>query len=135
MIQVTDNVLDVAAHVAAVDDDRMGAVVTFIGQIRNHDPQVTTNVEAIDYSAHPDAEMILKTIITDVQTDFPCLIAASHRIGRLNVGDIALVVCVAAPHRSQSYEVSRSVVERIKAELPIWKKQHTDDGESHWSGL
>lgn len=135
MIQVTEQELDVAAHIAAAIDDKMGAQVTFIGQIRNHDPGVPTEVSAIDYSAHPDAETILKTIISEVQTEFPCLIAASHRIGHLVVGDIALVVVVSAPHRSQAYEVSRNVVERIKAELPIWKKQHDIAGESHWSGL
>ena len=135
MIQVTEEELDVAAHISAATYDRIGAQVTFIGQIRNHDPAVPAEVSSIDYSAHPDAEMILKSIISEVQTEFPCLIAASHRIGHLKVGDIALVVAVSAPHRAQAYEVSRNVVERIKAELPIWKKQHDIAGDSHWSGL
>lgn len=135
MIQVTTDELNVAEHLAAVADTRMGAVVSFIGQIRDHDPEIAGEVATIEYSAHPDAEKILGAIINEVSTDFPCAIAASHRYGELTVGDIALIVIVATPHRSQAYEVSRTVVERIKAELPIWKKQHTVDGQSQWSGL
>ena len=61
--------------------------------------------------------------------------AVSHRIGALAVGDLALVACVATGHRGHAYDVSRELVERIKAELPIWKRQHEVGGRTHWVGL
>lgn len=140
LIQVTAERLELTEHLAAVDDERCGAVVSFIGQVRNHDPQARGTITAIEYSAHPDAQTVLHGLIQEVTTGGngspqPAVrIAVSHRIGHLEVGDLALVVCVATAHREQAYELSRTVVERIKVELPIWKKQHTADGTSHWSG-
>ncbi|MGC0250614.1 molybdenum cofactor biosynthesis protein MoaE [Pseudactinotalea sp. Z1748] len=136
MIQVTEQTLDVAEHMAAVDDPRCGAVTTFVGQVRDHDPGVPGAVTSISYSAHPDAQSVLERIVAEVSGgDDPLRIAVSHRVGDLVVGDLALVVCVASPHRPQSYAASREVVERIKVELPVWKKQHTADGAGHWSGI
>ena len=62
-------------------------------------------------------------------------IAASHRIGAVGVGEPALVACVASAHRSLAFEVSRELIERIKAELPIWKRQVVSDGRHNWQGL
>lgn len=136
LIQVTEEALDVTGHLAAVHDDRCGAVSTFIGQVRNHDPGVHGAVTSIAYSAHPDAQSVLERIVAEVRASAdPLRIAVSHRIGGLAVGDLALLVCVASAHRAQAYETSREVVERIKVELPVWKKQHTADGTSHWSGI
>ncbi|MGC0142746.1 molybdenum cofactor biosynthesis protein MoaE [Pseudactinotalea sp. Z1732] len=136
MIQVTEQTLDVAAHMAAVDDPRCGAVTTFVGQVRDHDPGVTGTVTSISYSAHPDAQSVLERIVAEVSGGADRLrIAVSHRVGDLVVGDLALVVSVASAHRAQSYAASREVVERIKVELPVWKKQHTADGAGHWSGI
>ncbi|MGC0271389.1 molybdenum cofactor biosynthesis protein MoaE [Pseudactinotalea sp. Z1739] len=136
MIQVTEQTLDVAEHMAAVDDPRCGAVTTFVGQVRDHDPGVTGTVTSISYSAHPDAQSVLERIVAEVSGGAdPLRIAVSHRVGALVVGDLALVVSVASAHRAQSYAASREVVERIKVELPVWKKQHTADGAGHWSGI
>ena len=140
MIAVTEQVLDVAAHLDAVVDPSCGAVVTFVGQIRDHDPGVEGEVAGIEYSAHPDAEQVLVGIVGDVLAPViaagePVRIAVSHRVGPLVVGDVALVACVATAHRALAYDVSRDLVERIKVELPVWKKQHIATGESHWVGL
>lgn len=150
LVQVTEGVLDVAEHLAAVEDPRCGAVTTFIGQVRDHDPQVPGTVTSISYSAHPDAQQVLQRLVAQMAgaagdaagpgpaegaTADPVRIAASHRIGDLAVGDLALVVCVATAHRARGFEICRTVVERIKVELPVWKKQHTADGTSQWSGL
>lgn len=142
LVQVTDRELDLAEHLTAVRDDRCGAVASFLGQVRNHDPGADGAVSAIEYSAHPDAEQVLIGIVRelsgavgDAVPGGVVQIAVSHRIGDLIVGDLALVVCVATAHRAQAYEISRNLVERIKVELPVWKKQHTADGTSHWSGL
>lgn len=137
--RVTTDVLDVAEHLAAVDDLAAGAVVTFVGQIRDHDPGAQGEVTGIEYSAHPDAERILGELAAAAEasavTGDVVRVAVSHRIGALAVGDLALVACVATPHRGDAYEVSRALVEAIKAQLPIWKRQHEVDGRTHWVGL
>lgn len=130
--------LDLSTHLAAVQSVRFGAVATFIGQVRDHDPDVDGDVVALHYTAHPDAEHVLTEIIarfipgSDGQE---VSIAASHRIGELAVGDIALVACVASPHRAAAFDVCRDLVEAIKAELPIWKRQEAADGSHNWVGL
>lgn len=137
LARVTTDVLDVAEHLAAVTDPACGAVVTFVGRIRDHDPGAAGEVTGIEYSAHPDAEAVLDAIVAGVLDGVapPASVAVSHRVGRLAVGDLALVACVATAHRAEAYELSRALVERIKHELPVWKKQHTADGGAHWVGL
>lgn len=131
---VTEEVLDVAAHLAAVEDARHGATATFIGTVRDHDPAVDGAVTRLDYSAHPDATAFLARIAADLD-DVDTRIAVSHRIGALAVGDIAIIVAVATPHRAEAFERCRELVERVKHELPVWKRQHSADGEAHWVGI
>lgn len=134
---VTDDVLDLAAHLSAVHDDSCGAVVVFVGQVRDHAPDTPGQVVGIEYSAHPDAETVLGQIAATLlaEAPAPARLAVSHRTGRLAVGDLAMVTCVATAHRAAAYELSRALVERVKAGLPVWKKQHTVDGAAHWVGL
>ena len=63
------------------------------------------------------------------------IVAVSHRIGRLEVGDIAVVIAVASPHRAEAFEVCRAVIETIKAELPVRKRQIEADGTTAWKGI
>jgi molybdopterin synthase catalytic subunit len=137
LARVTDDVLNLAEHLAAVQDDRCGAVVVFVGQVRDHDPGTEGVVTSIEYSAHPDAASVLHQIVTEMLAEAspPARLAVSHRTGTLAVGDLALVACVAAAHRTQAYELSRSLVEQVKARLPMWKQQRTADGAAHWVGL
>lgn len=136
LIRITTDTLDLGAHLAAVVDPTCGALVTFLGQIRDHDPGAEGEVTGITYSAHPDAQAVLRRIVGETLTASPgpARISVSHRIG-LGVGDLALVACVATPHRSDAYDLSRALVERIKVDLPVWKKQHTAGGAAHWVGL
>jgi len=133
LLYIGDEPLDVAQHLAAVDSPTMGAVVTFIGQVRDHDPAVDGPVAGIEYSAHPDAQDVLATLVTAVPDDVR--VAVSHRTGELAVGDLALVACVAAAHRDAAYAASRDLIESIKRELPIWKRQFQMDGTATWVGL
>ncbi|UOE44268.1 molybdenum cofactor biosynthesis protein MoaE [Agromyces larvae] len=141
--RVTHDVLDVGAHLAAVRSPRTGAVALFVGQVRDHDPAVDGRVVGLDYTAHPDAESMLRGILapfaeagTDPDSDpDPIEIAVSHRIGSLDVGDDALVVAVASAHRAEAFAACREIVERIKADLPVWKRQWQHDGASAWVGL
>ena len=134
LARVTSSPLDLAEHLAAVADPACGAVVTFVGQVRDHDPDATGRVTGIEYSAHPDAGRIL-TELADQAEATGARVAVSHRTGALAVGDLALVACVATAHRAQAYEVSRELVERIKAELPVWKRQSEADGRTSWVGI
>lgn len=127
--------LELDAHLAAVDDPAMGAEVTFVGRVRDHDPDAAAPVVALEYTAHPDAEATLRRIAESAIGETDALVAVSHRIGRLVVGDAAVVIAVAAAHRGQAFEVCRAVIEEIKAELPVWKRQVESDGTATWLGL
>ncbi|HEY9423643.1 MAG TPA: molybdenum cofactor biosynthesis protein MoaE [Microterricola sp.] len=140
LIAISPSPLDLAAHLAAVDSAAFGAVATFIGQVRDHDPDVDGAVVALDYSAHPDAPRLLTEIVdrvarTSADNGHEVRISASHRVGHLVVGDLALIVCVASAHRAATFDVCRELVETIKAELPVWKRQSRADGVHNWVGL
>jgi len=123
-------------HVAAVTTPASGAVVTFIGQVRDHDPDAAGRVTGLDYSAHPDAGRIIGEIAERVRAQHPLVnLCVSHRIGHLDVGDLALVAAVASAHRAVAFAACEDLVETVKAEVPIWKKQFEADGAHTWVGL
>jgi molybdenum cofactor synthesis domain-containing protein len=128
--------LDVAAHLAAVASPRAGAVATFVGTVRDHDPEAAGEVVALEYSSHPDAPAVLASIAENLAGREGVLgLAVSHRVGHLGVGDLAIVACVATAHRELAFDVCRELVERVKAELPVWKRQLLADGSHTWVGL
>ncbi|MBF4563039.1 molybdenum cofactor biosynthesis protein MoaE [Microbacterium sp. VKM Ac-2870] len=133
--RLSDQKLDVAAHLAAVEDAAAGAVASFIGTVRDHDPDAAGAVIALEYSAHPDAEATLHDIAVTAIGDRRAIVAVSHRIGRLEVGDVAVVIVVATPHRAEAFEICREIIEAIKRELPVWKRQLSADGTAAWKGL
>ncbi|MGW0040972.1 molybdenum cofactor biosynthesis protein MoaE [Rhodococcus sp. NPDC003348] len=125
--------IDPAAVDAAVAGPEHGAVVLFTGVVRNHDGG--QSVSALEYSAHPDAEKFLRRCCEQVSAESGLPVAAVHRVGPLTVGDLALVAAVAAPHRAEAFAACALLVERIKSEVPIWKRQHFADGVTEWVGL
>lgn len=130
---VSTTPLDLAAHLAAVADPAMGAVTTFLGTVRDSDPDAAGEVVALEYTAHPDAEATLRTL-AEASGD-GVLVAVSHRAGRLAIGDAAVVIAVASPHRAEAFDACRRLIESIKAELPVWKRQVEADGTTAWKGL
>lgn len=115
-------------HVAS---PQHGAVVVFEGVVRDHDHGRV--VSELEYQAHPDAQAFLESTCTAIADEHPgACIATAHRQGMLSVGDLAFGVAVGAAHRGLAFEVCELVVERVKAELPIWKKQTFDDGTHEW---
>jgi molybdopterin synthase catalytic subunit len=128
---LTDGVIDAAAVESAVLSRTDGALVTFSGVIRDHDAGHA--VTRLDYSAHPDAEVFLRSTCERISGDL--VVAAVHRVGTLEVGDVALVAAVAAPHRAEAFAACAALVDAIKAEVPIWKRQHSPDGTTEWVGL
>jgi molybdopterin synthase catalytic subunit len=130
---VTDQPLDAGAVEAAVLSASDGALVTFRGVIRNHDSGLA--VESLDYSAHPDATAFLRASCARIAATTGLVVGAAHRFGPLEIGDIALVAAVAAPHRAAAFAACSALVDDIKASVPIWKRQHHPDGTSEWVGL
>ncbi|MFW2514615.1 molybdenum cofactor biosynthesis protein MoaE [Demequina sp. SO4-13] len=126
--------LSLDAHVAAVTGPQHGAVATFLGQVRDHDPSVEGEVTHLEYSAHPDAEAEIARIAREICPDGAAL-AVTHRVGLLAVGDAAIIAAVASPHRAQAFETCRELVERVKAELPVWKREILSDGSHTWVGI
>lgn len=127
--------LSLDAHLAAIEDPTAGAVTTFVGRVRDHDPDAATAVVALEYSSHPDADAALQALAERAVQNTDAIVAVSHRIGRLAVGDAAVVIAVASPHRAEAFAVCREVIETIKTELPVWKRQVEADGTTAWKGL
>jgi molybdopterin synthase catalytic subunit len=130
---ITDERIDRDALETFVLSASDGALVVFEGVIRDHDHG--SAVTALDYSAHPDAERFLASVCREVAESSGLFVAAAHRIGSLVVGDVALVAAVAAPHRALAFDTCALLIDRIKAEVPIWKRQHLADGATEWVGL
>ncbi|MGW0016696.1 molybdenum cofactor biosynthesis protein MoaE [Rhodococcus sp. NPDC003382] len=133
LARISSEPLDPAAVDAAVAGPEHGAVVVFTGVVRNHDGG--QSVTALEYQAHPDAETFLRNCCEQVAAESGLPVAAVHRVGHLTIGDLALVAAVAAPHRAEAFATCAELVERIKREVPIWKRQAFTDGASEWVGL
>ncbi len=130
---ITGEEIDLRAVQGAVESPRSGAVVVFHGVVRNHDEG--HDILSLDYQAHPDAERILAECCATVSEETGLSVAAAHRIGHLEIGDVALVAAASAAHRREAFEACELLVERIKSTVPIWKRQYFTDGHSEWVGL
>jgi molybdopterin synthase catalytic subunit len=125
--------LSVDEMIAAVSGPAYGGVVVFLGNVRDHDEG--RGVSTLDYSAHPTAAAELIRVVTEVGAARPDVaLAAVHRVGELAVGDIAVIVAAAAGHRGEAFLVGRELIDRIKAEVPLWKRQQFSDGDHEWVG-
>ncbi len=133
--RVVDHALDLQFHVEHVSDPRAGAVATFVGLVRDHDPSVEGRVVGLDYTAHPTAQAVLERLAAAALTDGVLGIAVSHRVGHLAVGEAAIVAAVSTAHRAEAFDVCRALVETVKAELPVWKRERLADGSHVWVGL
>ena len=132
MIRLTHEPIDHAALTEAVRRPGCGAVVTFLGTVRDlTDGRVTT---ALDYEAYPGmAEKRLAEIEADTRGRWPVGdIALVHRLGRLAVGDVSVAVAVSCPHRADAFAACRHAIDRLKELVPIWKKENWVDGRTEW---
>ena len=131
---VTTEPLDATQLPALVSSPEMGAVVTFAGIVRNNfDGRATAYLE---YEAFvPMAVKVLRQIADEARERWGTgAIAVHHRIGRLEIGETAVVIVVGAPHRHEAFEAAEWIMDRIKAIAPIWKKEQWADGASEWVG-
>jgi molybdopterin synthase catalytic subunit len=133
LAEIRDSALSVDEVIAAVRDDAVGGTVVFMGTVRDHDH--SRAVASLDYSAHPSAAEQLRRVVTEVGDGAPGVaLAAVHRVGELHIGDIAVIVAAACPHRGEAFRLGRILIDRIKAEVPLWKRQQFSDGEQEWVG-
>ncbi len=129
--EVTREDISVSFLELLVRDRRAGAVVTFSGIVRDHD--YGRQVKKLNYMAHPTADEVVRTVTEEIAAMSGVRgIAVQHRVGELEIGDIALGCAVAADHRQEAFETCSLLVERIKSELPVWKHQIFEDGTDEW---
>jgi molybdopterin synthase catalytic subunit len=118
---------------ACVSDPAAGAIALFAGTVRDTDGG--HGVARLSYSAHPSAAAELRRVAEKVATEFDVLaLAAVHRVGDLDIGDLAVVVAVSCPHRGEAFDACRMLIDTLKHEVPIWKHQIFADGSAEWVG-
>ncbi|MDT7538264.1 MAG: molybdopterin synthase catalytic subunit [Actinomycetota bacterium] len=133
LLGLQDTPIDPAQVTKAVDDTGAGGVVTFAGLVRDNDGG--RGVTELEYVAHPDAEVALRKVAEAVAVDLPVrALAAVHRVGVLQVGDVAVVVAAAAAHRGEAFDAARRLIDDLKDTVPIWKRQVFTDGSQEWVG-
>jgi molybdopterin synthase catalytic subunit/molybdopterin converting factor small subunit len=129
---LTDGPIDTDAVVATVAGPGRGAVLIFLGTVR--DSHGGRGVEKLIYSAYRTMALEgLERIVADLEASSPGLRAAIvHRLGEVPVGEASVVIAVASPHRAAAYEANRTALERLKTEIPIWKREHYTEGPAVW---
>ncbi|MCP3821549.1 molybdenum cofactor biosynthesis protein MoaE [Streptomyces sp. A3M-1-3] len=133
LLAIREAPLSVDEVFKAVGDEAAGGTALFVGTVRNHDGGA--DVDALGYSCHPSAEDEMRRVAERVVADFPVrALAAIHRVGDLEVGDLAVVVAVSCPHRGEAFEACRKLIDDLKHEVPIWKHQQFSDGTEEWVG-
>jgi molybdopterin synthase catalytic subunit len=132
MIQLTRDLIDHHALTEQVRRPSCGAVVTFLGTVRDLTGDRVT--VALDYEAYPSmAEKKLAEIENETRQRWPVGdIALVHRLGRLEVGEVSVAVAVSCPHRDQAFAACRYAIDRLKELVPIWKKENWADGAADW---
>ena len=120
-----------------VSDPGAGAIATFMGVVRNNpgrgaDPRL--RVERMEYSAYDNMALLhLRKLADEVRGRWEVSrVAIVHRIGTLEVGDASVAIMIAAPHRAEAFAACRHVIERLKADAPIWKKEFYRTGDATW---
>ena len=123
---------DVEEHARLVARSAAGAVVSFSGVVRDHDGG--RGVHALEYTSHPSAGDVITRVAYQIAMAYPDVLAlaVSHRIGSLAIGDSALACAVAAPHRTAAFAACAALVDEVKLQLPIWKRQEFTDGTEQW---
>jgi molybdopterin synthase catalytic subunit len=132
VIRLTHEPIDHAALTESVRSPHCGAVVTFLGTVRDLTGERVT--VALDYEAYPGmAERKLAEIEADARARWPVGdIALVHRLGRLEIGEVSVAVAVSCPHRADAFAACRHAIDRLKELVPIWKREHWNDGTTEW---
>ena len=128
---LSEKALDVGEVIARVSGDDCGGLVTFLGAVRDHSRG--QSIRHLEYEAYPPMAVAEMDRIADEAAErWPgSRVAIAHRTGHLDIGELAVVVAAAAPHRAEAFEASRYAIDTLKERVPIWKKEVTTSGE-YW---
>jgi molybdopterin synthase catalytic subunit len=131
LVEVVERSLDATAIEALVADSRAGAVVSFSGNVRDHDHG--RSVATLTYEGHPSAEAVLMEVAKEIDARFDLVaLAVAHRVGPIAIGEPALVAAVATAHRAEAFAACQALVDLTKERLPVWKHQVFTDGTDEW---
>jgi molybdopterin synthase catalytic subunit len=131
IVEISAGPLDTMAHERAVAHPAAGAVVVFEGVVRDHDGG--RSVTLLEYESHPSAIEVLRTVAKEILAEPDVFaVAVSHRVGQLQIGDVALVAAVSTAHRAAAFAACARLVDEVKARLPVWKRQVFADGTDEW---
>ena len=134
-VAVSESPLEPSALVAHVEDPTAGAVVTFLGTVRDHAPG-KTGVTHLVYEAYVElVEGKIGEIVAEARSQWPIVAAAVvHRLGRVDVGEASVGVAVSSAHRADAFEAARFLIDELKGRAPIWKQEHWPGGEEWIEG-
>ena len=132
MIQLTRDIIDYHALTESVRSDAAGAVVLFLGTVR----EMTNGRQtvALDYESYPEmAEAKLAELETAARSRWPVTeVVIAHRLGKLELGEISVAIAVSCPHRKDAFDAGRFLIDELKVTVPIWKKENWSDGTTEW---
>jgi len=131
-VSLTNDPIDFTALTESVRSPLAGAVVLFLGTVRELTGGRRT--VALDYEAYPDmARDRMQAIADEACSRWPVVAAGIvHRLGRMELGDASVAVAVSCPHRKDAFEAGRFLIDRLKEEVPIWKQENWADGSKEW---
>ena len=132
LVRLTNDRLDAGEALAFVADPEAGGTVLFAGTVRDHSS--AGRVTGLEYEAWEERALEgMKGIGEEIFERWPVRkVAVLHRMGRLEVGEVSVLVCCSAPHRAEAFDAARHGIERIKGGVPIWKKESLSTGEAGW---
>jgi molybdopterin synthase catalytic subunit len=132
IVELTDAPIDSQALIERVSTPSCGAVCLFLGTVREftQDKRTTWLV----YEAYPDMALKqMRAILEEAAARWPVpRLGVIHRLGRLDLGEVSIAVAVATPHRGESFEACRWIMDTLKERVPIWKQEHWADGSTEW---
>ena len=131
-MHITDETINLQKVFSDESPPSCGAVAYFTGIVRNHDQGRA--VKSLYYDCYRSmAEKMIKALIEEAEVRWDVeKVRVSHRIGRLEIGEVAVAIAVSSAHRAEAFETCRFMIEGIKEKVPIWKKEIFEDGMSEW---
>ena len=132
MFKITDTVITAEDVIQAVEADDAGAIVPFLGTVRNNTDG--RKVSYLEYEAYaPMAEKKMAEIAQEIREKWGLdHVAMIHRVGRLEIGEVSVAIAVASTHRKEAFEACKYAMDRLKQIVPIWKREVWEDGEQEW---
>ena len=131
LLDIRDSPLSLDEVYSSVTDPAAGGICLFVGTVRDQDEGLP--VTALGYSSHPTALDRLRDVAARIASECDVVaLSGVHRVGDLEVGDLAVVVAASAAHRAQAFEACRRLIDELKTDVPVWKHQTFESGDSTW---